>query len=252
VDWFTNNASAIQTVFLDAGNTLISMDYDWIARELAACGAAVDSGSLERAEAAARPATSDFVAANAGQPDADAFKFHLRGMLGLAEGSAALATERRHELVDHIAPRIRQPGQDYRLWSRVLPGVPDALAALKALGIDLIVVSNSDGSVERALAELGLTEHLKAVLDSAVVGHEKPDPRIFERALAVAGVAPEAALHVGDMYHQDVRGARAAGIEPVLLDPFSDWPVDDCLRCSDLAAFARRMQDALSHQSGGI
>jgi putative hydrolase of the HAD superfamily len=55
------------------------------------------------------------------------------------------------------------------------------------------------------------------------VGREKPDPAIFEHALAVAGVEREACLHVGDLLSADVLGARAAGIEAVLLDPHGDW-----------------------------
>lgn len=244
MDWFTHNATAVEAVFLDAGNTLISMDYDWIARELGECGVAIDSQSLERAEAAARPSTSDFVAENAGLPGADAFTYHLSGMLERAPECSALGSAACREIVARIAPRIRRPGEDYRLWSRVLPGVPEALAALRALGIELVVVSNSDGSVERALSDLGLAGHLEAVLDSAIVGHEKPDPRIFEHALDLAGVDAGAVLHVGDMYHQDVRGARSAGIEPVLLDPYGDWQIDDCLRCRDLGDLVQRLAAA--------
>ena len=79
-----------------------------------------------------------------------------------------------------------------------------------------------------------------AVIDSALVGHEKPDPRIFTCALERSGASPERTLHVGDLYHADVLGARAAGIHALLLDPFDDWSVDDCERLPDLWAVSDR------------
>jgi putative hydrolase of the HAD superfamily len=55
-------------------------------------------------------------------------------------------------------------------------------------------------------------------VSSAVAGARKPDPAIFEPALELAGCAPEEALHVGDTREEDVAGARAAGIRPLLID----------------------------------
>ncbi len=81
-------------------------------------------------------------------------------------------------------------------------------------------------------------------MDSAIVGFEKPDPRIFEHALAAIGAAPERAAHVGDLYHADVTGARAAGVHPVLLDPFGDWHAVDCERARDLPDLAARIAEA--------
>ena len=49
-------------------------------------------------------------------------------------------------------------------------------------------------------------------------GARKPDPAIFEPALELAGCGPEEALHVGDTPEEDVEGARAAGIRPLLID----------------------------------
>lgn len=58
---------------------------------------------------------------------------------------------------------------------------------------------------------------LDGILTSAEVGRRKPAPEIFEQALAIAGVAADRAMHVGDSLAEDVAGARAAGIEPVLI-----------------------------------
>ena len=58
----------------------------------------------------------------------------------------------------------------------------------------------------------------ESAVSSAAAGARKPDPAIFEPALELAGCAPEEALHVGDTVEEDVEGARAAGIRPLLID----------------------------------
>ncbi len=90
-----------------------------------------------------------------------------------------------------------------------------ALRAARGRGECVIVVSNWDASLPTTLARAGLAPLIDAVLTSAQVGVAKPDAAIFERALALAGVTPAAALHVGDSLVQDVAGARAAGISAV-------------------------------------
>ena len=97
------------------------------------------------------------------------------------------------------------------------------------------MVSNSNGSVEGLLDRLGLGASLAFVIDSAVVGVEKPDPRIFRLALARAGVEPGQAVYVGDLYSVDVIGARAAGIEGILLDPRGYWGPRDCATAPTVA-----------------
>jgi len=243
--------AALETVFLDAGNTLISMDYEWIAAELAVAGVTVDAARVARAEAAARPATSRFVAALERQNSADSYLYYFARILEGLPGARELPPAGRDALCRNVAGRLRKPGRDNELWSRILPGVEDALAVMHAAGLKLCVVSNSDGSVERALADLGLGRFLHAVYDSEIVGYEKPDPRFFMHAMELAGARPGSTLHVGDMYFQDVVGARAAGIASVLLDPYGDWPDADCVRRPDLATLAGEVVAALSERQAG-
>lgn len=100
---------------------------------------------------------------------------------------------------------------------RPYPEVPGVLRALREGGARLVVVSNWDVSLHDALAATGLDALVDGALSSAEVGRAKPDPLIFARALALAGAEPAEALHVGDSPEFDVAGARAAGIEPVLV-----------------------------------
>jgi putative hydrolase of the HAD superfamily len=95
--------------------------------------------------------------------------------------------------------------------------VRPALAAARAAGRRLVVVSNWDVSLEEVLDRLGLSPLLDGVVTSAAVGSRKPSPQVFERALALARVSPPDAVHVGDSLAEDVAGARAAGIEAVLI-----------------------------------
>ena len=95
--------------------------------------------------------------------------------------------------------------------------VPGVLAAWRERGLRLVVVSNWDVSLHEVLERTGLTPLLDGVLDSASFGAAKPDPSIFAAGLELAGVDAAEAVHVGDDLDADVAGARAAGVEPVLI-----------------------------------
>jgi putative hydrolase of the HAD superfamily len=102
---------------------------------------------------------------------------------------------------------------EFSVFDDVLP----ALAALRARGLRLVVVSNWDVSLVDVLERVGLAPWFDGVVTSAQVGARKPAPAIFERALHLAGVAPDRAVHVGDSLLEDVEGARSAGIAAILL-----------------------------------
>lgn len=112
---------------------------------------------------------------------------------------------------------LRRMHGERHLWCSVHEHTHEALARLRAAGLRLGIVSNSDGRVDQALSAAGLREFFDVVIDSSVFGAEKPDPAIFRAALEALEVAPEEALYVGDLYDVDVLGARAAGMDAVLL-----------------------------------
>lgn len=94
--------------------------------------------------------------------------------------------------------------------------VPAVLAELRGHGIKLGLVSNGARDLEEFVA------HHKLEVDVAVGsrshGKVKPDPSIFRAALERLGVAPEAAVMVGDSPEDDVEGARALGMRAFLVD----------------------------------
>jgi FMN phosphatase YigB (HAD superfamily) len=229
----------IDTVFLDVGNTLISIDFDWVARELSARHAPCVAEALRRAEAKARPAYAERIFTEGIPAGSDLFRLYLEAMIKEIDGIACLPPAEFDALLDDLRKVLRPAGTGASLlWRTVMPRVPEALARFQTMGKQLVIVSNSDGTVERSITEAGLRPFFSVVVDSAIAGYEKPDPRIFAHALAVSGAAPERTLHVGDIYHADVTGARGAGVHVVMLDPYNDWSIDDCPRVPDVWAVA--------------
>jgi FMN phosphatase YigB (HAD superfamily) len=93
-----------------------------------------------------------------------------------------------------------------------------ALAELRSDGVTTVCVSNWDYALEEVLDRCGLGDRLDGVVTSAASGARKPDPAIFRAALGLARCSPAEAIHVGDTPAEDVAGALAAGIRPLLLD----------------------------------
>ncbi|MPZ18461.1 MAG: HAD-IA family hydrolase [Luteitalea sp.] len=237
----------IDTIFLDSGNTLISIDFDWVASELASRRLVCLPDALRRAEAAARPQFSQRLFVDGISEGVDLFGAYLFAMFSKLDATTALPASDLESLVAELGTVLRPDGRASDLWRSVMPRVPDALAKLRDLGVTLAVVSNSDGTAERSLEAAGLRSYLSVVIDSTIAGYEKPDPRIFHRAIEACGAQPDRTLHVGDLYHADVAGARGAGLHALLLDPFHDWPSLDCERAPDLWAVADLVARSREH-----
>ncbi|XP_069097375.1 haloacid dehalogenase-like hydrolase domain-containing protein 3 [Pleurodeles waltl] len=99
----------------------------------------------------------------------------------------------------------------------VLPGVTETLDKCCMLGLRMVVISNFDNRLEQVLHHCRLHHYFQFVMTSERAGVAKPDIRIFEKALRLAGTSPEQALHIGDDYVKDYRAARDAGMESFLL-----------------------------------
>jgi putative hydrolase of the HAD superfamily len=122
------------------------------------------------------------------------------------------------------------------LWRVMLPSTPRVLAGLRERGLTLGVISNADGRIAAVLQRCGIGEFFHLVIDSHEVGVEKPDPRIFQLALERAGIQPEQAIYVGDIYSIDVVGAEQAGIRPVLFDSLGCYAAVACEKIRHLRA----------------
>lgn len=127
-------------------------------------------------------------------------------------------------------------------WRWPLPDSVTALAALVAAGMPVGVVSNASGQIQEVLQRSGVCQvgdgahtPVRVIIDSHVVGVAKPDPAIFEYALVhFDGIERHRIAYIGDSVTMDVGGARAAGLHPILLDPFDDHPDADFDRIRSL------------------
>ncbi len=207
-------------MLLDAGNTLVFVDRRRVVPILEAAGAATAEALWREAEREARLALSLALgrARDARGSEERVWRdyFHtiIRGC-GVAEERSATVAEtlRGLHLEDHM-------------WTWAQEGAAEALTRVRDLGYRVGVVSNADGRVEALLERVGLASLVEFVIDSHAVGVAKPDPRIFRMGAERFGLPPERCLYVGDLYAVDVVGARAAGLRPLLVDPFdrhADW-----------------------------
>ncbi len=142
-----------------------------------------------------------------------------------AESLARLHARCAAVLGEALGPRLADVGPAAMteallaaLRFRAFADARDALVRVRAAGARVVVVSNWDVSLAGVLERVGLAPLLHGVVTSAAAGARKPDPAIFQCALALADVEPGRAVHVGDSAAEDVAGARAAGIRAVLLD----------------------------------
>ena len=218
--------SALKTVFLDAGGVLIFPNWWRISDALSAHGVVVAPEALAAAEPHAKRHLDHTRTIQATNDE-------KRGWLyfNLILEQAGVTPDERTQAA---LAELHAYHQQSNLWEYMPGDVLPALRALRALDLQLVVVSNANGTVGALAQRLGITECVECVLDSFVEKVEKPDPRFFEIALARSGAQRESTIHVGDLYEVDVVGARAAGIEPVLLDAASLYPDADCRRVQSL------------------
>jgi HAD superfamily hydrolase (TIGR01549 family) len=228
--------SIIRAIFFDAGNTLIYPRVDELARELTALGFPAAAENFYAAERAGKAKLDEWLwpQIRRGQVPRQVDGFYW------GEYLRALMEQVRapQEAQERIMQRVREGFGDIRTWSRVFPETPPFLDSLRAAGYYLGVISNSGGTVEEQLGRVDLRRRFHTVLDSAIVGVEKPHPEIFQLALERAGVEPSRAVFVGDTYATDVGGAGLAGLYGVLIDRVGAYPRAECPRITTLPELA--------------
>lgn len=226
---------ALETLFLDAGGVLLYPNWTRVSEALAGYAVTVSPGALARADPYARRQLDDMRTIGT---TTDASRGWLFFDLILEHAGVARSDATAAALNDlHAYHKVSN------LWEYVPADVEPALAALRSLGLRLVVVSNANGTLRAHMDRVGLRRYFDHVLDSADEGVEKPDPRFFEIALERSGARRETTVHVGDLYHVDVMGARSAGLDAILLDEADLRPDADCRRVrtlAELVALARQ------------
>lgn len=129
--------------------------------------------------------------------------------------------------ISSIASQLLARDAEASLWTYTYPWVHEALKRLARQGYRMSVISNADGHVAQELDYTGLARYFEEIFDSYIVGYAKPDPRLFEHAMAKLRVSPEECLFVGDVYYVDVLGANQVGMAALHLDRYGlydGWP----------------------------
>lgn len=223
----------LETVFLDAGGVLVFPNWNRISRVLAARGVQVEPESLARAEHFAKRKLDVATTIKATN---DAGRGWLYFNLIFEETGVPVTAA-----VEEALAELHAYHQESNLWELVPAGVLPALAALRERGLKLTIVSNANGKLRGLFNRVALAGCVDCLLDSHDEGVEKPDPRFFEIALERSGARRETTMHVGDLYHVDVAGARAAGMRGVLLDEAGLYPEVDCPSVRSLAELVERV-----------
>lgn len=224
----------LETLFLDAGGVLVFPNWHRLSEALARQGVAVTPEDLARADPHAKRVLD--------QPQpARATNDQARGWLyfDLVLSHAGIA---KSEATGAALAELHAYHATHNLWELVPQDVPGALTRLRGLGLRLVAVSNANGRLRYLMERLQLAAHFDHLLDSHLEGVEKPDPRLFHIALERSGARAEGTVHVGDLYHVDVVGARAAGLAAVLMDAVGLYPEADCPRVRSLTELADAVQ----------
>ena len=221
-------AKQIKAIFFDLDGTLRYSDppgYQVFAAEATRLGLKISSEDMLRAarwEHYYFAGSDDIHADDASYPNQNAFWLnYTRRFLILLGAPPELAKEMAEPLYWYM-------GERYHPRDELMPGIKDALETFKKADVVLAVVSNREKSYGKYLKEIGLADYFKFSVAAGEVQSWKPDKKIFEHALHLAGVQAAEAIYIGDNYFADVVGARKAGLKPVLLDVEGIFGEPDC------------------------
>jgi len=237
--------SKIRAIFFDAGNTLIYPRHEVLVEDLKSQGHSVAVEDFHAAERAGKARLDEWLwpQIRKGEVPRTVDQYYWTEYLAALMDRIRPPQEERGRLMLRVADGFRQ----ITLWSRVMPDTPPYLDALRRRGYFMGVISNSIGTMEEQLARVDLARHFDTVLDSAVVGVEKPNPGIFQLALERARIAPNEAVFIGDTNATDMGGAQLSGLRGVLIDRVGAYPNATAPRITslpDLDPILERLADS--------
>lgn len=208
----------MRAVTFDFGQTLAEMDTAMLAARLLERGVTVSADALEDARPAMWRRYNEAIREGLGGHPWVLLMSTLLRSVGVPEGSIAplaawLFTE--------------QPRRN--LWRRPIAGMIERVRALRARGVPVGVISNSEGGLAFLIEEMGWSADFDVVADSGALGMEKPDRAIFDWTAQRLGVAVADMVHVGDSWSADYIGAREAGMRAVLFRGRHLMPTDAVL-----------------------
>jgi putative hydrolase of the HAD superfamily len=209
------SAGRFDAVLFDAGGVLVLPDPTVLAPLLAPYGGSIEIGDHCRAH----------YAGMANKSRVGSTEHHW----GSYNTAYVHAVGVQIEHVEHAVEALELT-RNAHLWRWPIPDTLQALAAFAAIGMPMGVVSNASGQIEAELRRSRICQvgpghgvEVRCVIDSDVVGVSKPDPRIFEFALPHFAEFDRARIaFIGDSVTMDIGAATAAGLHPILVDPYDD------------------------------
>ena len=224
----------VETVFLDAGGVVVFPNWGRVSEGLARHGVEVSAATLAAADPHAKRRLDLGATISTTTDDS-------RGWLyfNLVLGHAGVP---RSGSTDAALADLQAYHAEHNVWETVPPDVVPALERLRRLGLRLVIVSNANGTLHEMFDRLGLSDRVDVLFDSHREGVEKPDPRLFQIALDRSVARAATTVHVGDLYHVDVVGARAAGLRAVLVDAADLYREADCPRVRSLNELCDRLE----------
>jgi FMN phosphatase YigB (HAD superfamily) len=228
----TTGSGPIRLVTFDLYDTLIEMDPSRWVRLQNAANRLQMSTDLDVLRVADRVAEDFYTEENGARPirdrsveEREQFRLdHLARWLDAAgiRYDDGILKQLRQAYVDEFTAEATET--NYRVFADVAP----ALLKLEDAGIKRAIISNADADVTELCTHLNFAHHMDAIITSALVGWEKPNPRTFYAALdhPLIDVAPADAIHIGDQPGSDVAGAVAIGMRAALIDRY-DRHTDD-------------------------
>ena len=229
----TSDAPRFDGILFDAGGIFVVPDPVATAIAIAPFGGSTDTSVLVRCHYAGMEAL-DAVAGKRTDASIDKITWDVYRNAYVRTSGVA-----EHD-VERASRAMRRLFSPYYWRFPMLESVA-ALGLLHYRKVPIGVVSNASGQIEATLNNLcicqvgaGAGVPVRIVTDSHVIGHAKPDPRIFRDAIAALDLPPDRIAYVGDSFVNDVGGARAAGLVPLLYDPFDDHAGYDCERIASL------------------
>lgn len=195
----------IKNIFFDVGNTLLFPNRERIHAPLVERGFAPTTEHLRDLECRIKNKFDGLMSAQGSTDRGFWWMFYTQLLTELNCKDDAIR--------DQLVASIRTSAN----WDTIRPGTADRLREI-GKRYRIAIISNADGRIEDVLRRSGIADCFLTITDSGLVGHEKPNPEIFRRALASLNAAPEDSLYVGDMYSVDYVGATRAGMQAVVMD----------------------------------
>jgi len=213
-----NWLNELEAVFLDLGDTLLSLDTWW------------NSVCLSMGDSIRR----EFNLSSTEKELANRYqRIHTRIALRLVRGSihyreVGIRMSALKEVLKSLGLSFNQETVE-RIFSTAMDKVarsdilfPETIPVLKILSTryQLCLLSNGYGPwTRRFLKVQGIDAYFREIIVSSEVGWEKPVPEIFDLALHRMGKSPGKTLMVGDYYDTDIRGAGNAGMHTAWINP---------------------------------